>query len=296
MARRLEGVKPRRRVIAPRVPPGRTLKILREHQAKALGWTARTRLTTPRDAERFLSKYGLALRYAAAPTVPLASLRSASGPANQAAALETSLHLTNHLLGTAQGIEVNVVGHRLVIVHRTLMPALYQLVRRGRPPTDQDGLSLAARTAYALIVERREVAAGDVRRRLGAPATARHDPAYEALGELQRHLLVDRGPFVVPTSGIPYLSREGYPYHLFHEAHADLVQTSRRISRDAATDRLIGTYVGAAWFTAPRTLASLFGAFLTKGEILGSLERLTASGPLLRIPLGGHWLVGVEMP
>jgi hypothetical protein len=273
-----------------------TLKILREHQAKALGWTPRVRLTTPRDAERFLSKYGLAFRYAAAPTVPLASLRSASGPAHQAAALETSIHLTNHLLGTAQGIEVNVVGRRLVLVHRTLMPALYQLVRRGRPPTDHNGLSLAARTAYALIVERHEVAAGEVRHRLGARATARHDPAYEALSELQQHLLVDRGPFVVPTSGIPYLSREGYPYHLFHEAHADLVRASRQISRDDATDRLIGTYVGAAWFAAPRTLASLFGAFLTKVEILGSLERLTAGGPLLRIPVGGQWVVGVEIP
>jgi hypothetical protein len=271
-----------------------TLKALRAHQARALGRTPRVRLTTPRDAERFLSKYGLALRYAAAPTVPLASLRSASGPANQAATLETSIHLTNHLLGTAQGIEVNVVGHRLVLVHRTLVPALYHLVRRGRPPTDHDGLSLAARTAYALIVERHEVAAGDVRRRLGAPATARHDPAYDALSELQRHLLVDRGPFAVPTSGIPYLSREGYPYHLFHEAHADLVRASRRLSRDGATDRLIETYVGAAWFAAPRTLASLFGAFLTRAEILGSLERLTTGGSLVRIPVGTQWVVGVS--
>jgi len=278
------------------VKAGRPLKVLRQRQAKALGWTTRARLATPRDAERFLSKYGLALRYAAAPAVPLASVRSASGPANQKAALETSIHLTNHLLGTAQGIEVNVVGHRLVLVHRTLMPALYQLVRQGRPPTDQDGLSLAARTAYALIVERHEVAAGEVRRRLGVRATARQDPAYEALGELQRHLLVDRGPFAVPTSGIPYLSREGYPYHFFHEAHADLVRASRRLSRDDATDRLIGTYVGAAWFAAPRTLVSLFGAFLTTAEILGSLDRLTAGGSLQRIPVGGRWVVGVEIP
>jgi hypothetical protein len=279
-----------------RVPRTLTLKILRERQAEALGWTTRVRLTTPRDAERFLSTYGLVLRYAATPTVPLASLRSAAGPANQAAALETSIHLTNHLLGTAQGIEVNVVGHRLVLVHRTLMPALYQLVRRGRPPIDLDGLSLAARTAYALIVERREVAAGEVRRRLGARATARHDPAYDALSELQRHLLVDRGPFTVPTTGIPYLSREGYPYHLFHEAHADLVRGSRRLSRDRAMDRLIGTYVGAAWFATPRGLTRLFGAFLTKAEILGSLERLTAGRSLLRIPVGAQGVVGVEIP
>ncbi len=234
----------------------------------------------------------MVLRYAASRTVPLASLRSAAGPANHAGALEASIHLTNHLLGTAQGIEVNVVGRRLVLVHRTLMPALYLLVRRGRPPTDHDGLSLAARTAYALVVERREVSAGDVRRRLGTPATARHDPAYDALAELQQHLLVDRGPFVVPTSGIPYLSREGYPYHLFHEAHADLARASRDLGRDDAMDRWIATYVGGASFAAPRTLASLFGGFLTTAEIAASIERLTSTAQLTQVKLGRQRVVG----
>lgn len=275
-----------------RVPPTPSLTVLRDQQAEALGWTSPARLTTPREAEQFLKRYGLVLRYAASRTVPLASLRSASGPANHPAALEASIHLTNHLLGSAKGIEVNVVGHRLVIVHRTLMPALYLLVRRGRPPTDHDGLSLAARTAYALIVERREVSAGDVRRRLGAPATARHDPGYDALAELQRHLLVDRGPFVVPTHGIPYLSREGYPYHLFHEAHADLARASRDLGRDDAMDRWIATYVSGAAFAAPRTLASLFGAFLTTAEIAASIERLTSTAQLTRVKLGRQWVVG----
>jgi hypothetical protein len=279
--------------MAPRAPTALTLNVLRERQAEALGWTSRARLTTPREAEQFLKRYGLVLRYAASRTVPLASLRSASGPANQAAALEASIHLTNHLLDSATGIEVNVVGHRLVIVHRTLMPALHRLVRRGRPPTDHDGLSLAAQTAYALIVERREVSAGDVRRRLGTPATARHDPGYDALAELQRHLLVDRGPFAVPTRGIPYLSREGYPYHLFDQAHADLARASRDLDRDDAMDRLIAAYVRGASFAAPRTLASLFGAFLTTAEIAASVERLTSAAHLARIPLGRRWVVGV---
>jgi hypothetical protein len=267
------------------------MKDLRAWQAEALGWTSRARLTTPKEAERFLAKYGVVLRYGAPATVPLASLRAASGPAGEPAALQSSIHLTNHLLGTACGIEVNVVAGRLSIVHRTLMPALYHLVRRGRPASDQSGLSLAARTAYALIAERREVAVGDVRRRLGARATPRHDPAYEALAELQRHLVVDRGPFVVPKTGIPYLSREGYPYHFFHDAHEDLARAAHDLDRDDATDRWIGAYVRGTSIAVPRTITSLFRAFLTPDEVAASIDRLTARGVLAREALGRQWAV-----
>ena len=266
--------------------PPVTIAALKAQQAEALGWRKGARLSTPRDAERFLDRYGVVLRYGTTPAVPLASLRIASGPAGDAAALERSIHLTNHVLGTACGIEVNVVATRLAIVHRTLMPALYRLVRRGRPVTDHTGLSLGARTAYTLMLERREVSAGTVRERLGLRATPRHDPAYEVLGELQRQLLVDRGPFVVPTNGIPYLSREGYPHHLFHVAHGDLVRQAASLSDAEAADTWIGRYVAAAAFGATRTLVSLFRSFLTLEEIEASLARLTAAGALSRVPVG----------
>lgn len=250
---------------------------IRRRQAEALGWTPTVRIAAPREAEAFLARYGVVLRYTAPPSVLLASLRGASGPANNDAALETSIHLTNHILGRACGIEVNVVAGRLTIVHRDLMPALYRLVRRDRAPDDVDGLSLAARTAYALIREEREVAAGDVRRRLGVKPTARHDPAYQALAELQRHLLVDRGPFVVPKTGIPYLSREGYPYHFFHDAHADLVRAAKRLDRSVATDAWLAAYISGVTIVARRTLASLFRLFLTPVEIEASIDRLVAT-------------------
>jgi hypothetical protein len=253
---------------------------IKQRQAEGLGWAPKVRIATPREAERFVERYGVVLRYTAPPSVLLASLRAASGPADNDAALETSIHLTNHILGRACGIEVNVVAGRLTIVHRDLMPALYRLVRRDRAPDDLDGLSLAARTAYALIREEREVAAGDVRRRLGVKPTPRHDPAYEALAELQRHLLVDRGPFVVPKTGIPYLSREGYPYHLFHEAHADLMRAAKRLDRTAATDAWLAAYISGVTIAARRTLASLFRLFLTPAEIDASIDRLVATGSM----------------
>jgi len=257
---------------------------IKRRQAVALGWAPRVRLSTPREAETFLEHYGVVLRYTAPTSVLLASLRSASGPANDDAALAASIQLTNHVLGRACGIEVNVVaGGRLTIVHRELMPALYRLVRGDRAPVDLEGLSLAARTAYALVRDQREVAAGDVRRRLGIAATPRRDPAYEALAELQRQLLVDRGPFVVPKTGIPYLSREGYPYHLFHGAHADLVRAASKLDRASAADRWLAAYLEGVTVAVPRSLASLFRLFLTPGEIEASVDRLAAVGRVRRL-------------
>jgi hypothetical protein len=235
-------------------------------------------LSTGANAERFVRRYGVVLRYQATADLPLASLRAAAGPADSKAALVRSIELTNHLLGTARAVEVNVVAGRLTLVDRALAPALYALVRRGRPPSDLSGVSLQARTAYALVKERGAVSAGDVRTHLGVTATPRHDPAYEALGELQRWLLVDRGPFVIPKSGVPYLSREGYPHRLFHQAHPDLVEEAESLSVADAADRWLGAYLaGVGPRPTPRKIASLFKLFLTRAEIAAALGRLGLS-------------------
>jgi hypothetical protein len=224
-------------------------------------------LATPKDAERFLKSVGIALRYAATKGLPLASLRSAVGSIDSKAALVRSIHLTNHLLATGIGIEVNVVADRLTIVHRSLLPALLVLVRRGRHPDDLDGLSMPARSAYALIRQQREISAGDLRRHLGLKTDLRHDPAYEALAELQRALLVARGPFEVPKAGIPYLSTEGYPYHLLHERHPGLVRESRKLSVESAARTWLTRFLQAAGPVPPRKLVSLFRRFLSADEI-----------------------------
>jgi hypothetical protein len=170
------------------------------------------------------------------------------------------------------------------LVHREIMPAIYTLVRRGRPPSDLDGLSQPARLAYSLMAQQREVTAGDVRRHLGVTRTGTsHDPAYEALAELQRALLVDRGPFEMPAKGVPYLSRDGYPYHLFHQAHADIVKAASRLSLERAADRVLGTYLKTmpdAAARRPVRLLSLFKLFLNKEEIAASLDRLSRAGTI----------------
>lgn len=225
------------------------------------------RLTTPKDAERFLDHYGVALRYAATKGVPLASLRSAVGPTDSKASLALSIELTNHLLANAIGIEVNVVADRLALVHRSLLPALYVLVRRGRAADDLEGLSMHARSAHALLRQRHQISVGDLRKHLGLKTEPRNDPAYEALAELQRALLVTRGPFEMPTRGIPYLPPEGYPYYLLVERHDDLPGAARKLSIERATDVWLDRYLAAAPAVTPRKLASLFRRFLMADEI-----------------------------
>ncbi len=233
------------------------------------------RLTTPKSAEQFLERAGVALRYGATKGLPLASLRTASGPVDSKPALALSIHLTNALLGASLGIEVNVVADRLTLVHRSLLPSLYVLVRRGRALDDLEGLSLPARSAYALLRQRRQISAGDLRRHFGWQATPKADPAYDALCELQRVLLVARGPFEVPKTGIPYLSAEGYPYYLLADRHADLVRQSKALSTEHAADRWIDRFLTAAGEVPPRKLASLFRRFLSAEEIRLALGRRT---------------------
>jgi hypothetical protein len=268
--------------------PSVTLRQLERERASALWLSGRRRVRTSADAERFIETVGIALRYGPNPNLPLASIHQATvGSDPPQAALVLPIALTNHLLGTACAIEVDVVGGRLALVHRSLMPALYALVRRGRPVDDVSGLSLRAQEAYRLVRERTAVSAGDVRKHFGFPSTGlASDPAYAALAELRRCLLVDRGPFEPPKSGIPYLSKEGYPYHCFHEAHADLVAASRRWSIERAADRFLGAYLTAARFASPRKLASMFQDVLPRNEVEAALGRLIQARGVRSVTIG----------
>ena len=239
-------------------------------------------ITTAAAAGRFLERVGIALRYKASAGIPLASLHDALGARLSREAPEgaktDAIALTNQLLGSMAGIEVHVIAGRVAVVHRRVMPALYALVRRDQPLDAVEDLSLNARTALSLLRQRKEVTAGDVRQRLGLRPDPRNDPAYAALGELLRVLLVDRGPFEIPKKGIAYLPKEGYPYHLFHEAHADLVAAAKKLSPDAAADAFLAAYLQAAVFARARKLATLFKLFLSAAEIESSLERLVDGG------------------
>jgi hypothetical protein len=103
---------------------------------------------------------------------------------------------------------------------------------------------------------------------------------------------VDRGPFEIPKrAGIPYLSIEGYPYHLFHEVHADLAAAARRYSVTEAARELLERYVRGAVFARVAKLASLFRAVLSSEEIEAAVQDAVTAGALSLVGKGRDRLV-----
>jgi winged helix DNA-binding protein len=196
------------------------------------------------DAVRFMKTVKFALRYNSTPSLPLASMYAAAR--DQRLAIE----LTNALLARNEVVETNVIADRLVLVHRDIVPALYALRVRRRA----EKLSDYAERAFRLIQDDGSATAGDVRRYLGVDGLKRPDPGDLALAELQREMLIDRGPSSMPKNGIPYLSKEGYPYRIFAKAHPELVKASKKVDIEDA----IGTLVRALGPAPPKKAASVF--------------------------------------
>jgi len=97
-----------------------------------------------------------------------------------------------------------------------------------------------------------------VRRFLGVEGLKRPDPADIAVGELQREMLIDRGPSSVPKNGIPYLSKEGFPYRVFEKVHPDLVKAAKKLNAEDAL-QIIRDAIGSI---TPRKFASMFKLLL----------------------------------
>jgi len=201
-------------------------------------------IETERDAIEFMKRVKFALRYNATPSLPLASIYAAARDKRRA------IELTNALLACKEVVETNVIADRLVLVHRDVVPALYALRTKLRAAK----LSDDAARALKLIKDEGPASVGEVRRFLGAEGMTRPDPADLAVAELQREMLVDRGPSTVPKNGIPYLSKEGFPYRIFEEAHADLVKAAKKINAPDALE-IIRDAVGPI---PPKKFTSMF--------------------------------------
>jgi hypothetical protein len=171
-----------------------------------------------------------------------------------------AIELTNALLALDEVVETNIIADRLVLVHRDIMPALYALRVRFRTPK----LSDHADRAFQLIREDGTASAGDVRRFLGVGGMKRPDPADLALGDLQRDLLIDRGPSSVPKNGIPYLPREGFPYRVFDKAHPELVKAAKGMKVE---DAVKAVFEATAGFP-PKKIASIFKLCFSAAERL----------------------------
>lgn len=205
------------------------------------------RIQNEADAVKFMKRVKFALRYNSTPSLPLASMFEAAHDKRVA------IELANALLAKKEVVETNVIADRLVLVHRDVVPALYMLRTRHVA-----NLSQNAARAFELIHENGTATVGEVRRFLGVEGLKRPDPADIAVGDLQREMLIDRGPSSVPKKGIPYLSKEGFPYRVFATAHPDLIKAAKKLNTEEAV-QIIRDAVGPI---PPRKFASMFKLLL----------------------------------
>jgi hypothetical protein len=235
-----------------------------KHQLETLWLKGHKPLASETEAVRFMKAVGFALRYNATSSLPLASMYKAAGDTRRA------IELTNALLARGDVIECNVIADRLVLIHCDIVPAVFALRSRLRPAKRNPD----AERVFQWIQKEGRATSGEVRRYLGIAGQKRPDRGDIALGELQRDLLIDRGPSSVPKNGIPYLSPEGFPYRIFDTAHPDIVQNAAKLPQDAAARLVIETYLRAAVFVTPRKLSSMFRLLITETEMTTALEHL----------------------
>ena len=269
------------------------LRSLESKQNKSLWLTGRPAITTLARASSFLRSVGIALRYWPSKGIPLASMYQACTGNNKEKdqGQRGAIELTNGLLETCQAIEINMIAGRICLLDNTLAPALFRLVTRERPYNQLPKLSSNAHLAYDLLSDRGEITAGDLRKKMGVKSGLQEDPAYQALAELQRHLLVDRGPFTMPGKGIPYLSKEGYPYHFFHEAHLELVTAAQELTDKQAAEIFLSSYLNGSVFCPANKMISIFQSFLSAHEIEDVLKGLFEENKILLIKSGRQILV-----
>ena len=181
--------------------------------------------------------------------------------------------LTNKLIAAGHAIEINIVAGRVGLADAALIPALIALVRRRRSVEDLD-LSPTARRVLGFLERTPRPTAGQVRAYLGVPPQTWPNPADEALGELQRALVIDRGATDVPDKGAAYLTKDGIPYRVVDDVHARHVKAAAKLTVEAAAAQLLEHYLDGARIATRKQLAKIFEACMSPAELDTALARL----------------------
>jgi hypothetical protein len=215
---------------------------------------------TTAQLAKWLAKVGVALRYGPHKSLPIASVYDAVGDQRRAT------ELTNALIAQGTAVEIACVADRVGLAHAELMPALYALCRRGRSVDELD-LSDVARRVLAFVASEARVTAGSVRAHLGVPPDTWPNEADDALMELQRAFVLDRGATDVPERGPAYLTKEGIPYRLVDDVHVAHVRAAKKLTVAKAAKQLIARFEDAT----PKQLAKMFRLLVSPEEIDAAL-------------------------
>ncbi|HJZ84050.1 MAG TPA: hypothetical protein VKN99_02725 [Polyangia bacterium] len=236
-------------------------------------------MKTTAQLAKWLAEVGVALRYGQHKSLPIASTYEAVGDQRRAT------ELTNALIAEGTAVEIVCVAERVALAHATLVPALLALRRRGRA-VDELELSDTARGVLAFVASEARPTAGQVRAHLGVPPQTWPNPADDALAELQRWLVLDRGATDVPGRGLAYLPKEGIPYRLVDEAHPTHVRAARKLTVAKAAQQLLDRYLAGAGEATTRQLGKLFGLLVSAAELDDALAALVRRKRIALIEVG----------
>jgi hypothetical protein len=216
-------------------------------------------------AAKFLAAAGVCLRYQPSPSVPLASMYGFADERH-------ATILTNALIDRGDAVEINCIADRVCLAHKTLVPSLIALARRNE-------LSDDAERVLGVLIETPRPTAGMVRKFMGVPPQKWPNAADEALAELQRAMVIDRGSTDVPETGAVYLSKDGIPYRIVDDVHAKHVKASAKLSIETALQNVLLAIVDDIAITKLRSLCKRIA---TAAEVDAAVDALVAKRKLLR--------------
>jgi hypothetical protein len=252
-------------------------------QERQLRLDAHGGMMTAKQAGAFLAEVGVALRYGPSATLPLASMYHAiarhAPPEPEQDSQRRATQITNALITDGIAIETNAIADRVVVLHKDLAPAVYAL--RRRVGLDELELSDDARRVLDFVAITERPIAGSVRDHLGVPPKTWPNRADDALAELQRFVVIDRGGVEVPATGAPYLSRDGMPYRVFDRAHPSIVAAAKELDVPAAAKLLVGRYLAGAATGTRRKLRVIFKPCLSPAELDDAIAALVADGSVV---------------
>jgi hypothetical protein len=94
--------------------------------------------------------------------------------------------------------------------------------------------------------------------------------------------VIDRGPTDVPEKGAAYLSKDGIPYRLVDDVHAQHVKAAAKLDAEDAAAVVVEHYLDGARFATKKQLAKIFDACFSPEELDAALRALGRKVEIVR--------------
>jgi hypothetical protein len=242
--------------------------------------TPQTRTPTPEAAIPLIERLGVVTLYPLSPELP-DLLHAYVGNDTERAVLPSwdspmgDVYTWRWTLGRQSAAFYSAfLRGRPTWVSWALLPAVLRLRGELRTPDElYDARVISAdayRIAHVLDEASEPLPTGELRQRAGFPTGKPQRAAYlRAIAELETRLLLAK---VFPADG----EGENMHHALVANLYRQHIQQAEQLTREAAFDALLASYLPNAVYAVPKVLARQFG--LPEAELRAALDRQVASG------------------